>query len=124
MIIELHDYTLPIKVGCFERERLIPQDVIVSLVMSLGDAVSCKNDELEETLDYLQVVCFLEEVYSFQEFKLLETLVEDMGDKLLHKFPMISHVNIKVGKVTIQSSATKGAKIIIRKQFNRGVEGS
>lgn len=100
-------------IGLTESERSEPQELIIDLswTPSRGDV---DDDNLSEGIDYAAVWESVLAMLEGREFKLIETLAEEIADTLLGRFSMpdisvrirkpaaLAHLNVTAAGVEIQ----------------------
>lgn len=62
---------------------------------------SSKNDDLNETINYVSVYKFIDELIHEKKYHLIETLATVIADKLLAKYPGILKIAVRVRKNTV-----------------------
>jgi len=96
-IIYLHGLIANARIGVWEWEKQITQQLTLDLDMGTDIRIAAASDRLEDTLDYKavarRVVAFTEE----NRFDLVETLAEKLADILLDEFG-IPWCRIKLNK--------------------------
>jgi len=119
-VLELIDYPVYVKLGCFEHERVHGQEVLVSIKASLSRVQNHHEyDSLQSTLDYGLVVQFIEESFAFKSVRLIETIIKDLGGGLLENFEIIEEVTVCVEKTILPGEITKKGKVKMSSQFAR-----
>ncbi len=98
MKIRIHDFEVPVRLGCTAEERAYPQIVRFQLELTLGSAKSLDSDALEDTVDYMAVIAVVEKLAEANEFKLLEHLAKRSGEAILELSSVVFKVSIQVKK--------------------------
>ena len=119
MVIEIENYKIPIKIGHFTEEQAFFRPVFFSIKATLNKQTVNEHDELEETLDYIQLLDSLNHYFSKKKIKLLETVVFKTGHLLLERFPIIETLDVTVKKSFLSTPVTKGATISLSHCFQR-----
>ena len=119
MKISITNYPLSLKIGHFQSERSFTREVFVSLELSLKAANPKNLEDLEKTIDYGAVLSFLEEKYSDSSYHLIETLLYQVAEDLVHTFPLLDRVKVKIEKTLIRAGLIKGARITVEESFTR-----
>jgi dihydroneopterin aldolase len=120
MIITIERYPVFVKLGHFYRERLVGQEVLVSLEVRLSpEVIRGLDDNLEGTLDYGELFSAIDAELGDQEIKLVETAVLRLGRRLIGDFPSIASVEVRVEKPVLPRALNKGAKVEVRHRFER-----
>ena len=76
------------RIGISERERDSFQRLLVCVRFQIATNFRELNDELAKTVDYAAVADAVGEVAEANEAQLLETLISDIADTLMERFPM------------------------------------
>jgi dihydroneopterin aldolase len=119
-VIEIIDYPVFVKLGCFDVEKLHGQEVLISVEASLSSARdSGTTDNLSLTVDYGSIIKFIDELYSFKDVNLIETILNDLGQGILKTFENIEKVNLSVEKSILPESIAKSGRVKIRRNFSR-----
>lgn len=108
--IFIHDQRVPCRVGISEDERRQPQGVIVDVDLFLDLRRAAKTRDLTDTIDYREARLLISGVASKGQFKLLETLAEEIAVLLMAKFD-IHRVAVKVRKEKYSSDPSIGIEI-------------
>lgn len=85
-IFFFRDLTIMARIGVRDWERQVKQPVIVNLELAVDVKAASRQDNLAETLSYSEVLQDLQEFVGNSEFQLIETLAEQIADRLLNKF--------------------------------------
>jgi dihydroneopterin aldolase len=94
VLVEITGLELPGRHGALERERETEQLFVYDLELELDEPAA---DELEQTVDYREVVALVREFSETRQFHLLETLAATLADAMLARFPAES-VYVRVRK--------------------------
>jgi dihydroneopterin aldolase len=118
--IEIIDYPVFIKLGCFSSERLHGQEVLISLTAWLkqGNEPGV-SDCLDNTLDYGILMSFISEKYSYASINLIETILNDLGECITSKYDEIDRLEVSVEKTILPESIAKGGRVRISGEFSR-----
>jgi dihydroneopterin aldolase len=118
MRIEIIEYPVFMRIGCFREERLHGQEVLVTVFAELGLHPDIDlNDELKKTVDYGEIIRTLDVVLKDREFKLIESAVKALGQSLLKQFAMVKHVDVTIEKPVLPGGIAKGGRIRIQDSF-------
>ena len=98
VLVELHGLEIPGRHGALDRERESAQPFVYDVELELPEP---KSDELDETVDYREVVSLIREVSRSREFQLLESLAGTLADALLERFPVDS-ASVRVRKPHVE----------------------
>ena len=120
MVIQITDYPVFLKLGYYDHERVLGQNVLVSLEVELLPGSSPgKSDDLDDTINYGEIVAMLDGIAGNREIKLVETVVELIGSAILERFAAASRVKVTVEKRALPQELVKGARISVAKDFLR-----
>jgi dihydroneopterin aldolase len=120
MRITIEKYPVYVKIGHFARERLVGQELLVSLAVDLlPQDFASMADELEATLDYSQLFAAIDRELAHHEIKLLESAVLRLGQQLLQSFEVIAAVEVRIEKPVLPHGLNKGARVSIAHSFCR-----
>jgi dihydroneopterin aldolase len=118
--IEIRDYPVFMKLGYRSEERYKSQNVLVSLKITVDDSADPGlTDNLEQALDYGQVTELIESILADQEYKLIETVVHLVGQRVMEKFRCVSQVRVTVEKTCLPQSQMKTSRVKISQEFDR-----
>lgn len=108
--IFLENLRLQCRVGISEEERRRPQGVVVdaTLILDLSKAAKLRN--LAHTVDYREARGLISGVVSKGQFRLLESLAEEIAVLLLAKFD-IERVVVRVRKEKYSSEPSIGVEV-------------
>ncbi|PKP53938.1 MAG: dihydroneopterin aldolase [Bacteroidetes bacterium HGW-Bacteroidetes-1] len=84
--------------GCFAEEQLIGTWFVVDLFVTTDTIKAEQNDNLFETINYLEVYQIVKKEMEINS-KLLEHVGRRIINAVLKKYPVISHVKVKVRKM-------------------------
>lgn len=113
MKIELRGIELQGFHGVLEHERRDGQRFLFDVELEVGEAGS--SDELEDAIDYREVVACVREVSNGCAYRLLEALATALADVLLERFA-VERVEVRVRKpdvvleVTVEFAAVSAVR--------------
>lgn len=117
--IEILEYPVYVKLGCFDVERLHGQQVLVSIKCWLRvEQLSWASDSLGSTIDYGQILAKIDEDLSGKTFNLVETIVQRLGDVLIRDFQLVKKVRVLVEKKILPGGVAKGGRIRVERTFD------
>jgi len=120
MVIHIRDYPVFLKLGYYDQERKLGQDVLVSMEVVLVEGLEPgRRDDLGDTINYAELVTTVNELIRGREIKLVETIVELIGTTVLEKFTMAHSVKVEVEKRVLPQDLVRGARISVSKDFRR-----
>jgi len=111
--IEIADLEVKSKIGVAEKERECFQRLVVCLRFQIEPNFKELNDEFEKTVDYAAVASAVEEVAESNKAWLLETLLSDIADSLMERFP-IRRLELKLKKFILPNARFVGVKSVWR----------
>src|SRR5260221_143702 len=82
-------------IGCLEEERMQAQEIEVDIGI---ERPFPQNDDITQTIDYVEVAQLIERVATFGEFFLLETLAETIARRLYEQYAEIKKVSLSIKK--------------------------
>lgn len=95
--IVIRDLRVRCIIGAREHERTVPQDVLVSAVLSIDLRRPGRSDRLEDTLDYGVLVQRIVDIVGRSRFFLLEALAQAVADVCLQE-QSVARVRIRIRK--------------------------
>ena len=85
-IIFLRELKVETLIGVYAWEKRVPQTLQLDLEIALPNSRACASDDINDALDYAQVVQHIQTVLSEGHFSLLETLAEHIAQIILKDF--------------------------------------
>jgi len=95
--ILIPELPLRARVGVEERERAVPQPIVLEVELRLDLRPAGRSDSVSNTIDYEAVCGRLEELVADRSFCLIETIAEEVASRLVRDFPAQS-VRVAVRK--------------------------
>jgi len=84
--------------GVLEGEREVGQKFLISLEVFVNRFNEEQNDELEHTVNYVDICSFVEHIFTEHKYNLIETCAVKLSESILLKFPSIRRVDVVVKK--------------------------
>ena len=84
-------------VGVQEFQRQFGNDFEVNITVEADIQKAAASDDVNHTVDYTLIYALVKEVMSVQ-VELIETLVVRIGERILEKFPGVSHCTVRINK--------------------------
>ena len=84
--------------GCMEEEKKIGCDYLVNLVVCADLGLSCKTDELNDTVDYVALLDIVKNQMKMRA-NLLENVADRVVNKIISKFPSVRKAVVKIAKL-------------------------
>jgi dihydroneopterin aldolase len=98
VLVELAGLEIPGRHGVEGWEREQEQPFVYDLELELEEPAS---DEIEDTVDYREVVELVRAVSESRQFQLLESIAAAVADALLERFPL-DRARVRVRKPQVQ----------------------
>ena len=98
--IFLHGINLKTKIGVSNAERLSPQVLRIDIDIELKKTTKFLNDNINDTIDYSKIESLIKEIGDLHQFKLLESLGEEIANKILNEFD-VRKILLKISKKDI-----------------------
>lgn len=109
--IFLRELKIDTLIGVYDWERQVPQTLQIDLDIALPNSKACASDNIEDALDYAEIVKHLKQVLTSRHFNLLEALAEHIAQILLKDFNA-PWVKVSVAKLqAIRDSKMVGISI-------------
>ena len=108
MTIHIEELTFKCLIGILDFERITPQTVIIDAQIDY----TYINDFF---INYADITKLIEKNMIDKKYKLLETALEKLGQKLLSTYPKIESFNLKIYKPKIINNAN----VALSKNFSR-----
>ncbi len=83
--------------GCLEEESLVGAEYQLDLELFGAFQRSCSTDDLNDTIDYVQVYSLAREELK-KRSQLIEHVAERVAESLLRSIPMIESVSVHLAK--------------------------
>lgn len=84
--------------GCTIEEQTRGQVIKVDLEMFLDLKIAGKTDNLAETVDYSKILLDVEKIVAGKSRKLIETVAEEIAEKILNSYEKISALKVILHK--------------------------
>ena len=91
-------------IGILEFERKNKQKLMVNCEI--------EYEKKENFIDYAEVCNLIEKTIKEEKFKLLEDAMDNIEKKLLHKYPQMKSLKLKIQKPQILKNALVGVEIL------------
>jgi dihydroneopterin aldolase len=85
--------------GYYEKERKEGNNFEVDLIFKADLRKAGSTDDLNDTIDYQDVLKEVQTVMNGPSLKLIETLAKNIGDRLFDHFPTIQSLDVAVRKL-------------------------
>ena len=87
--------------GHLAEENALGQRFFVDVVLTVDIAEAARTDALQHTVDYTQVFAICRDVVERNRVKLLETLANDIINRILASFERVQQVDIIIKKPSV-----------------------
>jgi len=106
-IIFLRELKIDTLIGVYKWEKRVPQTLQIDLEIALPDSHACQTDNIDDALNYADIVIHLQEVLTSRHFHLLEALSEYIAQIIINDFKA-PWVKVSVAKL----QAIRGNKMV------------
>jgi dihydroneopterin aldolase len=106
-IIFLRELKIDTLIGVYEWEKRVPQTLQFDLEIALPSSLACQTDNIDDALNYADIVRRIQSELASRHFSLLETLSEHIAQILLNEFKA-PWVKVSVAKL----QAIRGSKMV------------
>ena len=84
--------------GCMEEEKKIGSNYLINLIVHADLSMSCKSDELKDTVDYVALLDIVKKQMKMRS-NLLENVADRVVNKIISKFPSVKKAVVKIAKL-------------------------
>jgi 7,8-dihydroneopterin aldolase/epimerase/oxygenase len=102
--LHLEQLELDARIGVTDEERAKPQHIVINLTIWPNVGFDQLHDDIERTINYVELCRATREFAQSREWKLIETMASDLSSQLLDGFP-IQAVEIEVRKFVLPNTA-------------------
>jgi dihydroneopterin aldolase len=106
-IIFLRELKIDTLIGVYEWEKRVPQTLQIDLEIALPNSRAGETDNINDALNYADVVRDIQQALASRHFNLIETLAEAIAEMLLNDFKS-PWVKVSVAKL----NAIRGSKMV------------
>ena len=97
-IIEIKNLEIFANHGVFPEENVLGQKFVVSAKLYTSTRKAGLTDELTASIHYGEVSQMITKFTKEHTYKLLETLAENLCQMLLHEFPLMNAITLRIEK--------------------------
>lgn len=108
--IEIRRLRVVARVGVPDEELAVPQELRVSVVISVAMPFAEMEDDLEKTLDYAALATGIQALAGERPRRLIETLASDIAGHVL-SFPVVDAVEVTVEKYILPETDCVAVRI-------------
>jgi FolB domain-containing protein len=101
--ITIKDLAVLCRIGVPDEERANPQRLLITVTMSGDFSKACTSDDIEQTLNYLDVSRRVVEFCRMESFKLIEKLAHELAGMVTREFG-VEDVGIVVKKFILSEA--------------------
>ncbi len=106
-IIFLRELKIDTLIGVYEWEKRIPQTLQIDLEIALPSSLACQTDNIDDALNYADIVRDIQKALASRHYNLLEALAESIAQILIEDFKA-SWVKVSVAKL----QAIRGSRMV------------
>jgi FolB domain-containing protein len=117
--IRIEDLEVRFRVGVPEPERAQPQRLLISIEMDLDVRAAADADDLGKTVDYFQVHQAVTRLGEGREWKLIESLAEELAGLVLRR-PFVRVARVQVKKFILPNTRYVAVRIERRREGGTG----
>jgi phosphoglycolate phosphatase len=110
--IRINGLEVQARIGVPDEERAKPQKLVIDVTMESD--FRGMADDIARTTDYAAVASWLGEECARREWRLLETLAEDLAAGLLEKFPRVGSLTLQIRKFVLPQ--TRDVSVTLRRE--------
>ena len=103
--------------GCMEEEKKIGSNYLVNLIVHADLSMSCKSDELKDTVDYVTLLDIVKNQMKIRA-NLLENVADRVLNKIISKFPSVKKAVVKIAKLNPPINGDVD-EVVIRREKKR-----
>ena len=103
--------------GCMEEEKKIGSNYLVNIIVHSDLSMSCKSDELKDTVDYVALLDIVKKQMKMRS-NLLENVADRVVNKIISKFPSVKKVVVKIAKLNPPINGNVD-EVVIRREKKR-----
>lgn len=115
--IFIHELKIETLIGILPWEQRVKQKVVLDLEMQHAIGIAAASHNINDTVDYSRVAHVITEYVSSRQFKLIETLAEEVAQLTLQQFK-ISRLRLSVSKPAAVANAKQVGVCIERSALN------
>jgi FolB domain-containing protein len=102
--LHLEQLEVDTRIGVTDEERATPQRIVINLTIWPNTTFEKLHDDIERTINYVELCRATREFVQSRKWKLIETLASDVSAHLIDKF-LIQSVQIEVQKFVLPNTA-------------------
>ncbi len=106
-IIFLRELKIDTLIGVYEWEKRVPQTLQIDLEIALPSSLACQTDNIDDALNYADIVRDIQKALASRHYNLLEALAESIAQILIEDFKA-PWVKVSVAKL----QAIRGSRMV------------
>jgi dihydroneopterin aldolase len=106
-IIFLRELKIDTLIGVYEWEKRVPQTLQIDLEIALPSSLACQTDNIDDALNYADIVRDIQKALASRHYNLLEALAESIAQILIEDFKA-PWVKVSLAKL----QAIRGSKMV------------
>jgi dihydroneopterin aldolase len=106
-IIFLRELKIDTLIGVYEWEKRVPQTLQIDLEIALPSSLACQTDNIDDALNYANIVRDIQSALASRHYNLIEALAEAIAQILIDDFKA-PWVKVSVAKL----QAIRGSKMV------------
>jgi len=106
-IIFLRELKIDTLIGVYEWEKRVPQTLQIDLEIALPSSLACQTDNIDDALNYADIVRDIQKALASRHYILLEALAESIAQILIEDFKA-PWVKVSVAKL----QAIRGSRMV------------
>jgi len=101
ILISISNVAVTLSLGVTEGERRRPQEVLISATIGLRDGARFESDDIHDTVDYAELVAYLQEgLPQLPSLRLIESVAERVAQHVL-AHALVGWVEVRVAKPAV-----------------------
>ncbi|MEO6168489.1 MAG: dihydroneopterin aldolase [Chitinophagales bacterium] len=97
-VISIEGMIFRAHIGYYDAEKLLGNEIEVSVKLEVATQKAESTDKLEETIDYEDVYDLVREAVA-EPMNLLETAVKKITNKIAGEYPSIKRLQVRIAKL-------------------------
>lgn len=108
--ITINELEVFFRIGVPDEERARPQRLLLTVELALDTRAAAAGDDLNRTVDYFQLHQELQSLGHDREWKLIETLAEQIAGLALAR-PLVQRVRVEVQKFILPGARSVAVEV-------------
>lgn len=100
MIIKIKNLHITTSIGVYEWEKEFARDIIINAEIVTDHRDSLISDELQDTIDYDEIISKMRDLLKKKKFKLIEKLTQELVD-LIMEDSRVLRCKVEVDKMKV-----------------------